>query len=126
MRIGRTSHRSRTLAAAVLLFWMFPVFSVSAAPPRDNPFSLPEGVEFKSKIKQAPEELVLQAIVSSKTRRQAIINNRNYAEGDQVSGLTILTISKDRVVLKDGSQSVELRLNREPFTIRTTPAGNPG
>lgn len=91
---------------------------------RDNPFSLPPGVEFKGRTLPSAGDLMLQAVVTGKTRRLATINNRNYLVGDRVQGREILDIQPDRVILAEGAQRLELRLKRRPFTIRVTPADN--
>ncbi len=89
---------------------------------RINPFSLPQGVEFKGDELPKVTDLALQAVVEGTSRRVATINNRNYLVGDVVRGREIVEISPNHVILADGTRHVELGLNREPFSIRVTPA----
>lgn len=104
--------------AAIFIF----ASPADAAGVRHNPFSLPAGVEYKGKTLPSAGDLVLQAVVTGKTRRLATINNYNYVVGDRVHGREIVDIQPDRVILAEGPHRLELRLKRRPFSIRVRPA----
>lgn len=71
-----------------------------------NPF-LPKEI-------QAPAvgKLILVGIAWDQTSPRAVINDRIVEEGDQLAGMRVVEIKKDRVILHDGVTPVELRLGR--------------
>ncbi len=101
---------------------LLPGATAGAEAQRENPFSLPAGVEFKGRTLPSPGDLKLQAVLEGKTRRIATINNQNFFVGDWVEGREILEIRPDRVILAEGTQRLELKIKRRPFSIRVTPA----
>lgn len=60
---------------------------------------------------QGMEDLVLNGIVSDKENPYAIINNDVVKLGDKVSGMTIIEINENNVVLDENGQRHTLELN---------------
>lgn len=48
--------------------------------------------------------IVLSSIIHSGKKASAVINNRILFQGDSIQGVTVSTISADRVVLSDGRE----------------------
>ena len=61
----------------------------------------------------APIKLKLTAIINSNQSKQAIINGKSVAEGQQVQGYKVILISQDHVVLNgsDGKQTLFVNNN---------------
>jgi len=57
--------------------------------------------------------LNLSGIAWDELKPTAIINDEILAVGDQVAGKRIVEIEKDKVILTDGQQNFELRINIE-------------
>jgi MSHA biogenesis protein MshK len=57
--------------------------------------------------------LKLTAIINNNQNKQAIINGRSFAEGQQVQGYKVVLISQNHVVLKgsDGKQTLYVNNN---------------
>ena len=53
---------------------------------------------------------VLGSVLIGEDRRLAIINNRRYADNDNLGDYSVLKISESGVTLVKGSKTVELRL----------------
>jgi len=50
-------------------------------------------------------------VLIAQDRRIAIIDGRRYEENDWLNSYRIANISKDRVILVDGTKKIELQLN---------------
>ncbi len=61
----------------------------------------------------APMTLKLTAIINNNQNKQAIINGRSFAEGQQVQGYKVVLISQNHVVLdgSDGKQTLFVNNN---------------
>lgn len=94
-----------------------------ASAKRNNPFALPAGVDFVDNIEPVveaePVDLHLEGVILGQ-KKVAIINNRNYLQGQQVHGRRVLEIHKDHVLIEGEKRNIELWLDRKPFTVRVT------
>lgn len=86
-----------------------------------DPFYLPSKKEtpkdIREKKESPPDEgLSLSAIIYSKDKAVAIINDRILRRGDSIGGYMITEITKDRVVLSMKGEKMVLRVER--FTIK--------
>ncbi|WP_339771247.1 MSHA biogenesis protein MshK [uncultured Paraglaciecola sp.] len=59
--------------------------------------------------------LILNAIFINGVNKRAIINGMNVEEGQNVAGKTLISISKNRVVLRGANGSQELFVNQSQF-----------
>lgn len=66
--------------------------------------------KFYSGNQGVASDLGLAGILWDKEKPQAIINNEVVSKGGSVGGYSVLEIKKDRVVLSDGSNVFELKL----------------
>jgi len=57
--------------------------------------------------------LRLSGIVWDETRPTAIINDEILAVGDQIAGYKVVIINKNKVIVSNGQQNVELNINIE-------------
>ena len=57
------------------------------------------------------EQIKLEGIIWDAKRPMAVINGLILIPGDEINANTIVTIEKDRVILNDGTQDMELRLD---------------
>lgn len=60
----------------------------------------------------APVRFQVNAIINSDKRRLAIVNGRRVGVGDEIDGATVLSISKNEIVLQVDDQETTLTLNR--------------
>ncbi|MEE9258360.1 MAG: hypothetical protein V3U37_02355 [Nitrospinaceae bacterium] len=88
---------------------------------RMNPFLLPQGVFSTSNLPPAdPVPLILQAIITSGTKKIATINNQNFSQGDIIFGKKIVEILSDRVILDDRGIRVPLVLKQPFFPVKVS------
>ena len=57
-------------------------------------------------------KLILDGIAWDKKSPRAVINDRIVEVGDEIGGMSVVEIKKDRVILNDGKTNIELRLGR--------------
>lgn len=83
-----------------------------------DPFNLPREPKKAKKEKDKGQEsdFSLNAIIYKNGGGAAIINNQITRKGDLIGGMSVHDIQPDRVILKDGSEVLELRV--DPFTMR--------
>jgi len=62
------------------------------------------------KSKRNDSGLILGGIFWDKDKPQAIINNQIVGLGEELEGYRVIEIKKDRVILSDGANKIELRL----------------
>ncbi|MFH1202138.1 MAG: hypothetical protein V1674_04530 [Candidatus Omnitrophota bacterium] len=88
------------------------VQTVSEAPPNlrtkytkwgRSPFVLQKSRKFGFNLN-------LAGVLWDKDNPQAIINGRIVGKGDEIEGFKVIEITKDKVILSDGANRVELRL----------------
>jgi len=76
-----------------------------------HPFMLPAGVYLKGlEPKEEVEELYLEAIVTFKGKKQAVINGNNYSEGDLVLGRKLVGIYYNRVSLVENGKIKDITI----------------
>lgn len=76
-----------------------------------DPFFMPggqKGKEGASKI----DGMILNGVIHRKGSGVAIINNRIMRKGDAIAGKKIVEIFKDRVILSDGDERIELMVEK--------------
>jgi hypothetical protein len=61
---------------------------------------------------KAVENLQLQSVIHSDTRRACMINNTMYTEGQQIDSFTVEKISPSAVVVKSGGFRFELKMQK--------------
>ncbi len=67
-----------------------------------------------SPVPKAPASgIVLNGILWDENKPTAIINNEIVQAGQSVNGKVIVEIQKDKVILKDGSRNIELKMYEE-------------
>ncbi|OUS06753.1 hypothetical protein A9Q81_02405 [Gammaproteobacteria bacterium 42_54_T18] len=100
------------VAASILAFFSGYAFSMN------DPMQPPEYSVSSGVIEEMMDgELDLQMILISPARKFAVLNNKTVKEGGEVSGVKIISIEKERVVVKRKGKIFDLRLgpakNRE-------------
>lgn len=84
------------------------MFSFAMNDPMQPPeYMIPSGVGEKL----MDSELTLQMILISPNRKYIVLNNKTVAEGDVVAGATVVSIQKERVVVKRKGKVIDLQLN---------------
>ncbi len=68
--------------------------------------------------KPKPEPLQLTAILYSRDRKIAIIDDQMLRVGDRIRGMTLVSLGRDRARLVQDGKVVELRLNTELAAMR--------
>lgn len=80
-----------------------------------DPFLLPSTPKNGVPVNRE-NRFLLSAIIYKNGSGAAIINNQITRKGDQVGGMAVHDIQPDRVILRSGSEVLELRV--DPFTLR--------
>jgi hypothetical protein len=89
-----------------------PFFTPAASIPSHAPSAADTKHATRADILQAVESLQLQSILRTDTRRDCMINNVIYNEGEVANGFTIEQINAQTVVIRNGLYRFELTINR--------------
>lgn len=100
--------RVRHLAACSLLAMTIPLSAQTLVDPTRPPASF--GVKQMSQGQESDAGQVLQSVLISSRRREAIISGQTVKVGDKVGDATVHRIAEDHVVLRHGKDLKTLRL----------------
>ena len=99
-----------TRVTSVVAFFMILVTESSVA--MNDPMQPPEYSISSGVIEEMMDsELDLQMILISPLRKFAVLNNKTVKEGGMISGAKIISIEKERVVVKRKGKVFDLRLD---------------